>query len=85
MQTAYISHPACLRHDMGRGHPECPARIEAIEDRLIASGIFPFLQHHDAPRASREQLLRVHSEAYLDAIAAAAPPKDWSCSTPTPR
>ncbi len=73
MQTAYISHPACLLHDMGRGHPECPARIKAIEDQLIASGIFPFLQHHDAPRATREQLARVHSEAYIDAIEAAAP------------
>ena len=73
MQTAYISHPACLLHDMGRGHPECPARIKAIEDQLIASGIFPLLQHHDAPRATREQLTRVHSEAYIDAIEATTP------------
>ncbi len=73
MQTAYISHPACLLHNMGNSHPESPARIKAIEDQLIASGIFPFLQHHDAPRATREQLSRVHSEAYIDAIEAAAP------------
>jgi acetoin utilization deacetylase AcuC-like enzyme len=73
MQTAYISHPACLLHDMGRGHPECPARIKAIEDQLIASGIHPFLQHHEAPRATREQLARVHSAAYIDAIEAARP------------
>ena len=73
MQTAYISHPACLLHDMGRGHPECPARIRAIEDQLIASQILPLLQHHDAPRATREQLERVHSAAYLNEIEAAAP------------
>ncbi len=73
MQTAYISHPACLLHDMGRSHPECPARIKAIEDQLIASHIFGFLQHHDAPRATREQLERVHSPAYIDAIEAAVP------------
>jgi len=73
MQTAYISHPACLLHDMGRSHPECPARIKAIEDQLIASHIFGFLQHHDAPRATREQLERVHSAAYIDAIEAAVP------------
>ncbi len=76
MQTAYISHPACLRHDMGHDHPESPARLRAIEDQLIASGIFPFLQHHDAPLATREQLVRVHSEAHLNALAAISPAQD---------
>jgi len=73
MQTAYISHPLCLKHDMGPHHPECPARIHAIEDQLIASGLFGYLQHHDAPEATREQLLRVHDAAYLDSIIVAAP------------
>ena len=73
MQTAYISHPLCLKHDMGAHHPECPARIHAIEDQLIASGLFSHLQHHEAPEVTREQLLRVHDADYLDAIAAAAP------------
>jgi len=58
---------------MGAQHPECPARIHAIEDQLIASGLFGYLQHHEAPEATREQLLRVHDADYLDAIAAAAP------------
>jgi acetoin utilization deacetylase AcuC-like enzyme len=73
MQTAYISHPLCLKHDMGEHHPECPARIHAIEDQLIASGLFGYLQYHEAPEATREQLLRVHDAVYLDAIVAAAP------------
>ena len=73
MQTAYISHPLCLKHDMGAHHPECPARIHAIEDQLIASGLFGYLQHHDAPEVTREQLLRVHDGDYLDDIAAKAP------------
>lgn len=73
MQTAFISHPACLKHDMGMGHPESPARLTAIEDQLIASGVFPFLQHHDAPRAERAQLMRVHAEDYIRSIEAAAP------------
>ena len=73
MQTAFITHPACLKHDMGGGHPESPARLHAIEDQLIATGLYPLLQHHDAPRASREQLARVHSEHYIDAVEAASP------------
>ena len=39
MATAFITHPDCLKHDMGAGHPEQPARLTAIEDQLIASGI----------------------------------------------
>jgi len=56
MKTAYLTHPSSLKHDMGAGHPECPARIHAIEDQLIASGLLQFLDHHQAPAASREQL-----------------------------
>src|SRR3989339_498189 len=73
MQTAYISHPLCLKHDMGAHHPESPARIHAIEDQLIAAGLMDYLQRHDAPEATREQLLRAHAAGYVDAIAAAAP------------
>lgn len=73
MQTAYISHPLSLKHDMGTHHPECPARIHAIEDRLIAAGLLDYLQRHDAPAATREQLLRVHDADYVDSIEASVP------------
>jgi acetoin utilization deacetylase AcuC-like enzyme len=73
MQTAYISHPLCLKHDMGAHHPESPARIHAIEDQLISSGLLHYLQHHDAPSATREQLLRVHDDAYIASIEYSVP------------
>lgn len=73
MQTAYISHPLCLSHDMGAYHPESPARIHAIEDQLIASGLMNYLQHHTAPAATRAHLLRVHDPAYIDAIESSVP------------
>jgi acetoin utilization deacetylase AcuC-like enzyme len=75
MQTAYISHPLCLKHDMGAHHPESPARIHAVEDQLIASGLLQYLQHHDAPEATREQLLRVHDGAYIAMIDSSVPPQ----------
>lgn len=62
---------------MGSHHPESPARIHAIEDQLIASGLFGYLQHHEAPEATREQLLRVHDAGYLDSIIAMAPQQGW--------
>ena len=37
--TAFISHRDCWQHDMGAHHPECPDRLGAISDRLIASGL----------------------------------------------
>ena len=58
---------------MGPYHPECPDRLTAIGDRLIAAGLDGYLVHHQAPAATREQLLRVHSAPYLDEIENASP------------
>lgn len=73
MAIAYITHPDCLLHDMGSAHPECPQRLYAINDQLIASGLEPVLLHRDAPLASREQLQRVHGAAYVQQVFDRAP------------
>jgi len=73
MHTAYITHPSYLRHDMGAWHPESPARLRAIDDRLHAAHLFDFLAHHEAQGVQRDQLLRVHDGAYIDSVEAAAP------------
>jgi len=73
MTTAFITHAECLRHEMGAHHPERPARLTAIEDQLIASGIGSFLTRFDAPLATDEQLARVHPPDYVRAIREVAP------------
>jgi acetoin utilization deacetylase AcuC-like enzyme len=73
MATAFITHSDCLKHDMGAGHPEQPARLTAIEDQLIASGIDSALQRYEAPLATDAQLARVHPVEYVKAIREAAP------------
>ncbi len=73
MSTAFITHGDCLKHDMGAGHPEQPARLSAIEDQLISSGIDGYLHRHEAPLATDEQLVRVHPVEYVRAIREAAP------------
>ncbi len=73
LQTAYISHPDCLKHDMGSFHPESPQRLVAIENQLQASGLLPQLQCYDAPLASIEQLARVHTQNYIESVQLAAP------------
>ncbi|MEK6246297.1 MAG: histone deacetylase family protein, partial [Pseudomonadota bacterium] len=73
MSTAFITHADCLKHNMGAGHPEQPARLTAIEDQLIASGVATYLQRYQAPLATDEQLARVHPIEYVRAIREAAP------------
>ncbi len=73
MPCALITHPDCLKHEMGAHHPERPERLAAIEDQLIASGISQHLERHDAPLASDEQLARVHPAEYVRAVRDAAP------------
>ena len=66
--TAFISHRDCFLHDMGAMHPETPGRLSAINDHLIAQGLDHYFVFHDAPLASFEQLLRVHSAAHLERL-----------------
>ena len=73
MRTAFINHPDCHAHDAGPGHPETAGRLYAIDDALVAARLFDFLRHFDAPEATREQLLRVHSAEYLDRLENLAP------------
>jgi acetoin utilization deacetylase AcuC-like enzyme len=73
MRTALVTHAECLRHDMGAHHPERPARLSAIEDQFIASGIAEHLARYDAPFATDEQLERVHPREYVRAIREVAP------------
>jgi acetoin utilization deacetylase AcuC-like enzyme len=73
MTTAFITHRDCWLHDMGVHHPECPERLSAINDRLIAAGLDMFLSFHDAPLATLDQIARVHPPEYIRSIAESAP------------
>ena len=73
MPTAFITHRDCLKHEMGAGHPEQPARLTAIEDQLIASGVGQYLERFEAPLATDEQLARAHPIEYVRAIRQVAP------------
>ncbi|HKY92291.1 MAG TPA: histone deacetylase family protein [Nevskiaceae bacterium] len=69
--VAWITHDACRRHDMGPMHPESPARLAAIRDRLQACGLLDFFHWAEAPEATREQLLAVHGAEMVEAAFAA--------------
>ena len=73
VSLAFITHPECHLHEMGEGHPECPERLAAIEDRLISARLDYVISRHDAPPATREQLLRVHDPDYVNALEELSP------------
>lgn len=78
MRTAIIRHPACRKHNMGQDHPECPARLDAINDRLLASGLDLSLSHLHAPKADKSDFLRVHSLDLVERVLNSIPEQGLS-------
>ncbi|MGI8724446.1 MAG: histone deacetylase family protein [Methyloceanibacter sp.] len=75
MTTLLLSHPACLEHDTGIGHPEQPARLRAIQDALSGDA-FNGLKREEAPRATLAVIERLHPASYVEAIRAAMPERN---------
>ena len=67
MSLPVFTHPSCLKHDPGSGHPETPARLRAVLDRLKDE---PGMVVREANPATLEPLLAVHPEPYLAAVQA---------------
>jgi acetoin utilization deacetylase AcuC-like enzyme len=74
MTVALFTHPACLQHDVGPGHPESPDRLRTVL-RALETPEFSALLRESAPPASREQLVRMHRPDYVDAILRIRPPE----------
>jgi acetoin utilization deacetylase AcuC-like enzyme len=70
-----LTHRACLDHDPGPYHPECPDRLRAVL-RALDTEEFAGLIRGEAPRATVEQLCRVHPRNYVEAILAIRPEPD---------
>ncbi|GAA0722160.1 histone deacetylase family protein [Dokdonella soli] len=76
MSVALYTHPSCLEHNPGPGHPESPARLAAVLEALQEPD-FALLDRLDAPRATCEQLERVHRGDFIDEILGSAPHAGW--------
>lgn len=77
MITALITHPDCLKHITPDGHPERVARLQVILEAL-ESEAFDGLVRHQAPLATKAQVLRAHPEDYFDRIGASSPDEGWA-------
>ena len=73
MTVALFTHPACLGHDPGPGHPERPDRLRVVLRALEDEAFQPLLRE-PAPLAERHDLRRVHPDGYIDVILKTVPP-----------
>ena len=75
--TDFFTHPDCLEHAPPEGHPERPARLRAVLDRLGADGLLDELSCRTPAPADDAALARVHDPRYIDAVVRAAPTEGW--------
>ncbi|MEO5606726.1 MAG: histone deacetylase family protein [Polaromonas sp.] len=66
--TGYFTHADCRKHEMGAGHPECPERLGAIEDRLLISGVLDALERREAPQAAIGDIELAHDRMLVAAL-----------------
>ncbi len=67
--TGLFSHPTCLLHDNGPGHPERPDRLKSIHETLEKSGLATRLKFFEPAPAERELLAFIHPRDYIESIA----------------
>jgi len=65
--TGLVYDDIFLQHDTG-AHPESPARLRAIRDRLIRVGLWDKLYHVPVRPATLAELTAVHSRKYVQEI-----------------
>lgn len=65
MTTLILHHEDCLRHDPGSRHPERPQRVTAVLNALRDQG---GIERLPAPKATDEQVLRVHDDAHWNLL-----------------
>ncbi|QBM16569.1 histone deacetylase-like amidohydrolase [Marinobacter sp. JH2] len=73
MTTAFFSHDDCLKHNMGPEHPESPERITSILAHIADTELQQNLDWVRPEEITRDQLLMVHPESYLQQLDLMAP------------
>jgi len=72
LRVGIYDSPVFRQHDAGAGHPERPERLDAIRLGLLDADLEGRLESISPRDATREELMRVHTAAHVDAVAATA-------------
>ena len=65
--TILFTHPDCVLHNPGPGHPERPERLKAVLVALDHPD-FAALDRREAPLATEEQIARVHDASFVHTL-----------------
>jgi acetoin utilization deacetylase AcuC-like enzyme len=71
----YVLDEVFVQHRAPAGHPERPARVEAVRDALLDAGIRERGAAVPARAVTDEEIARVHTGSYLDTLTRAVPGK----------
>ncbi|HKQ11558.1 MAG TPA: histone deacetylase family protein [Rhizomicrobium sp.] len=72
MPTLLVTHPDCIAHEPGRGHPEAPERLSAILD-IFKEPEFSTVLRQQAPLGREADIALVHDPDFVGALLAAVP------------
>ena len=72
MPTLLMTHPDCIAHEPGRGHPEAPERLSAILD-LFKEPEFSAVLRQEAPLGRETDIALVHDPDFVSTVLAAVP------------
>ncbi|MFP4615640.1 MAG: histone deacetylase family protein [Thiohalorhabdus sp.] len=78
MTVALVTHPACAEYTLPPLYPDQPARLDAISDQLIASGLEPLLRGVEAAAATDDRITAVHAPEYLARLEHSLPQEGWT-------
>lgn len=82
--TGFFTHCTFYKHEMGTGHPECPERLSAIDDRLLACGLSDFLERREPTPASLAALELAHDPTHIAALRSMTEALREQCATGGP-
>jgi len=73
MRCALITHADCLLHEMEPNHPERPARLIAILNHLVETGLESELDYRSANPVSIADFEAIHDPGFVHALYAEIP------------
>ena len=78
MTTLIFTHPSSARHLTPPGHPERPARMQAVEQGLEGLAV----ARRTSPLAAEAEVRRCHPQRYLDRLRAVVPAEGVAAADP---
>ena len=71
--TAFYTHGLFFKHKMGSNNPECPKRLEKIEELMLAAGTSQFVDQKTPPMVAVTDMLAAHDADYISYLSHNSP------------